>query len=82
MVLVEDGHDFKPAELLEDGAVQVVDGGGSSTAGAETVQWFDWHTEQRSTGVLLRDFNFTRPRATRDLSPRHPGDGGARPGYD
>jgi type VI secretion system secreted protein VgrG len=80
--LVEDGHSWEAVPTMDGAAVSVIDGAGSSTAGSETVLWFDWHRRTGTTGVLLRDFDFTHPRAVLDMSPRSPGDGGLRPVYD
>lgn len=79
--LAEDGHRWEDVPTLDDGAVQIMDAG-MATHGAESVDWFDWHRELRPTGVALRDFDFTHPRAFIDFTPRHPGDGGDRPVYD
>ncbi|MDB4932907.1 MAG: Type secretion protein Rhs [Myxococcaceae bacterium] len=80
--LVEDGHAWEAVPTMDGAAVSVVDTAGSSTSGSETVMWFDWHRRTGTTGVLLRDFDFTHPRAVLDMSPRSPGDGGQRPVYD
>jgi type VI secretion system secreted protein VgrG len=80
--LVEDGHAWEAVPTMDGAAVSVIDAAGSSTAGSETVLWFDWHRRTGTTGVLLRDFDFTHPRAVLDMSPRSPGDGGQRPVYD
>jgi type VI secretion system secreted protein VgrG len=80
--LVEDGHAWEAVPTMDGAAVSVVDAAGSSTAGSESVLWFDWHRRTGTTGVLLRDFDFTHPRAVLDMSPRSPGDSGQRPVYD
>ena len=80
--LVEDGHAWEAVPTMDGAAVSVIDGAGSVTAGSESVLWFDWHRRTGTTGVLLRDFDFTHPRAVLDMSPRSPGEVGARPVYD
>jgi len=46
----------------------------------ESVQWFDLTGEQRPTGRTVRDYDFTKPRATLHLTQTQ--GGGARPVYD
>lgn len=79
--LAEDGHRWEDVPTLDDGAVQVLDAG-MGTHGAESFDWFDWQRELRPTGVTLRDFDFTHPRAFIDFTPRYPGEGGPRGVYD
>jgi type VI secretion system secreted protein VgrG len=81
LVLAEEGHAWQVTPTLDGGAVQALDAGVSS-ASAESVQWFDWHRRSHTTGVVLRDFDFTHPRAFLDFTAKAPSDGGARPVYD
>ncbi|MBK8691622.1 MAG: hypothetical protein IPN17_04790 [Deltaproteobacteria bacterium] len=49
----------------------------------ESVRWFDVRRELRPTGVTLREYDFTHPRARRDLTPSSPPGGtGVRAQYD
>ena len=80
--LLEDGHTWEAVPTMDGAAVSVIDAAGAATSGTESVMWFDWHRRTGTTGVLLRDFDFTHPRAVLDMSPRSPGDGGMRPVYD
>ena len=81
LVLVEDGHDWPEVATIDGADIEALDGG-VSTASVETVQWFDWHRKAHTTGVVLRDFDFTHPRSFLDFTTKAPGDGGQRPVYD
>jgi type VI secretion system secreted protein VgrG len=52
------------------------------TAAVETVRRFDWHRQLRPTGTTLRDYDFTRPSATMDMTRAKPQPPGAREVYD
>lgn len=80
-VLADDDHQYQEFDTMDGGAVLVRDAG-MSTAAAETVQWFDFHTQLTSTGVVLRDYDFTHPSAELDMTPRGGAGGGARGLYD
>jgi type VI secretion system secreted protein VgrG len=71
-VLCDDSHAYAPAPALET-PIQVIDEN-MGTAQAETLHWFDAWREAQTTKVTLRDYDFTRPRATQDMTPSQ-GDG-------
>ncbi len=52
------------------------------TAAVETVRRFDWHRQLRPTGTTLRDYDFTRPAATMDMTRAKPQPPGPREVYD
>jgi type VI secretion system secreted protein VgrG len=52
------------------------------TAAVETVRRFDWHRQLRPTGVTLRDYDFTRPSSTMDMTRTKPKPPGPREIYD
>ena len=49
---------------------------------AESVRWFDPRAEQRPTSTTLRDYDFTRPRATLEMTPASSAQRGPRAIYD
>ncbi len=79
--LVEDGHPWEQAPTADGRAVPISDLR-DSTETVETLEWFDWNRRTGSTGVVLRDFDFTHPRAVLDMTPKSSGEGGLRPVYD
>ena len=81
LVFAEDQHPYEEVPTLDGGAVTIRDAG-INTASAETVQWFDWHHKTHSTGIVIRDYDFTHPRAILDGTARAPGDPGARHPYE
>lgn len=81
LILAGDDHNWEQVQTMDGGAVEVVDHG-INTASSESVQWFDWHTQMRSTGIVLRDYDFTHPRSVIDMTPKHPGSTGGRTVYD
>ncbi len=69
LVLCADEHGFTPVSTLDGGAVRVLDEG-NTTATAESMTWFDERHALRPTAVVVRDFDFTRPRAAMDMTGR------------
>ncbi|MFO0609622.1 MAG: type VI secretion system tip protein TssI/VgrG [Polyangiales bacterium] len=80
LVLAGDEHAW--SDTLPGGAPARVADAGATTASAETVHWFDERHTLRPTSVLLRDYDFTRPRATLDMTAQHPADAGRMPIYE
>lgn len=64
------------------GTTAPIAGPESQTAAVETVRRFDWHRQLRPTGVTLRDYDFTRPEATMDMTRARPQPPGMREVYD
>jgi type VI secretion system secreted protein VgrG len=81
LVLAGEGHAFDEVQTMDGEPIAMADGG-TPTGSAETMEWFDWHRSAHSTGVVLRDFDFTHPRSMLDFTTKAPGDVGARPVYD
>ena len=82
LVLVDDTPSWPAAPLGVAGdAVDVLDEG-MHVAESESLRWFEAGAELRPTSMTLRDYDFTRPRATLDMTPSFPNSGGARPIYD
>ncbi len=82
LVLVDDTPSWPAAPLgVMGGAVDVLDEG-MHTHDAESLKWFEAGAELRPTSMTIRDYDFTRPRATIDMTPSFPNSGGARPIYD
>jgi type VI secretion system secreted protein VgrG len=79
MVLIDAPRAF-PAMQTYDGGDVPVTGPDQETASTESVRRYDWGAAMASTGVTLRDFDFTHPSAwvgmTRARAP------GAREVYD
>lgn len=83
LVLFDDNPTYPPCEVWGSGeAVSVVDAS-AHVATSEGLSWLDHRREMRPTGMTLRDYDFSRPRATLDLTPGHPqGERGPRAIYD
>ncbi|MFO0609107.1 MAG: type VI secretion system tip protein TssI/VgrG [Polyangiales bacterium] len=81
LVLAGPEHAYAPVATLDGAALRVLDEG-SATHAVETVRWFDERHEVRTTGVTLRDFDFTRPRATLDMTSHSPADAGSLARYE
>ena len=81
LVLAGSEHAYAPVATLDGAALRVADDG-SGTDAVETVRWFDERHEVRSSGVTLRDFDFTRPRAALDMTAASPGDVGRLARYE
>ncbi len=82
LVLVDDTPMWPAAPLTTLGdAVDVLDEG-MHLATTETLRWFEAGAELRPTSMTIRDYDFTRPRATIDMTPSFPNGGGLRPIYD
>ena len=79
MVLVDAVRTFPAMQSFDGGDVPVT-GPDQETASTESVRRYDWGSAMASTGVTLRDFDFTHPSAwvgmTRARTP------GAREVYD
>ncbi len=56
--------------------------GNGAVRSDESVQWFDLCGAMQSTSRTVRDYDFTRPRATLHLTQTQPGVKGERPVYD
>jgi type VI secretion system secreted protein VgrG len=67
LVLVDDNSPFHPCQTLDSGPVWIANQAGG-LAQMETLQGLEWSTSLRPTGVVVRDFDWTRPRfvLTRD----------------
>jgi type VI secretion system secreted protein VgrG len=76
------GDDHAWADALPGGAPARVTDAGAVTASGESVQWFDERHTLRPTSVALRDYDFTRPRATLDMTAQHPPEAGRMPIYE
>lgn len=74
LVLADHFDAFQPVATLDGGPVAVA-GPEAATASTETLRHLTWGRELRPTGVVVRDFDFTRPGL--DLTRRAPRD--ARP---
>ncbi len=72
LVIAADDHVWAAVESLGGDTLRVTDAG-SITATTESFVWFDERHALRPTGVTLRDFDFTRPRAALDMTGRHGG---------
>ena len=70
LVLAGDEHVWEPVLTLDGGPVRVLDAG-TATASAETLTWFDERHTLKPTTVVVRDFDFTRPRAALEMTGRH-----------
>ncbi len=79
LVLAADDHGWRPVETLASGAIPVLDAG-TLTATSETFTWFDERHVMRPTSVTVRDFDFSRPRASLDMTGKH--GAGARALYE
>lgn len=82
LVLCDEHHAWTPCPTMDHATSVRIGDAGTSTATAETVQWFDWSREMRPTSMTLREYDFTRPSATIDMTPAFPRDGGPRAIYD
>ena len=80
LVLASPEHVYAELPTIDGGPVRVVDEG-SATAGVETVRWFDERHRAQTSSEMQRDFDFTRPRGTLDVSARHPRSAGPSPRY-
>ncbi len=69
LVICADEHVWTPVPTLDNGPVRVLDAG-LSTARTETLTWFDERHSLRPSSVVVRDFDFTRPRAAIDMTGR------------
>jgi type VI secretion system secreted protein VgrG len=81
LVLAGPEHAYAPVATLDGAALRVLDDG-ASTHAVETLRWFDERHEVRTSGVTLRDFDFTRPRAALDMTGHHPSDVGKLARYE
>ncbi|MFY2556569.1 type VI secretion system Vgr family protein [Corallococcus terminator] len=61
LVLVDANAPFQPIATLDGGAVWVSNQAGG-LAHVETLKGLDWSSALRPTGVVVRDFDWTRPR--------------------
>jgi type VI secretion system secreted protein VgrG len=77
--LCGDEHAWPDAPTLDGAPARVVDGS-SATREVETVAWFDEQHALGTAAVTVRDYDFTRPRATLDMTARH--GGGRRARYE
>jgi type VI secretion system secreted protein VgrG len=80
--LAEDGHTYPEVDVMGGGpTVDVVDAN-AATVSREGVTMFQLGSELRPTGLMIRDYDFTRPRAMLDMSPSFPSERGGRPMYE
>ena len=70
LVLAGDEHGWAEVATLDGGPVGILDAG-MGTGSAETVQWFDEKHALKTSAVTVRDYDFSRPRATMDMTGRH-----------
>lgn len=82
LVLVDGGNTNAWRELPTIDGAQVVRMGHGPTAAVETISQFHPYHEMRPTHVVLRDYNFTVPRATQDMTRSHPRGTGPRTLYE
>ncbi|NMO19478.1 type VI secretion system tip protein VgrG [Pyxidicoccus fallax] len=61
LVLVDTNAPFQPLPTLDGGPVWIANQAGG-LAHVETLQGFDWSSTLRPTGVVVRDFDWTRPK--------------------
>jgi type VI secretion system secreted protein VgrG len=83
LVLVDEPPGWTPVSTLHGLPQVVVSDARLHMLSSESIAWFDLQREVTGTGVTLRDYDFTRPRATLDMTPSNPAtDQGVRPAYD
>ena len=70
LVIAADDHDWEPVPTQSGGGIRVTETG-SLTASSETFHWFDERHALKPNAVMTRDFDFTRPRASLDMTGRH-----------
>jgi type VI secretion system secreted protein VgrG len=70
LVIAADDHVWAEVPTLARGAIPVLDAG-VETAASESFHWFDERHALRPSAVTLRDFDFTRPRASLDMTGKH-----------
>ena len=78
--LVDDAPRWK--HLAGESGAFAVSGTFTHVRREESVQWFDLAGELRPTGRTVRDYDFTKPRATLHLTQSTAGSQGERPVYD
>ena len=74
-------HAWPPIPTVDGGHIPLMDHG-TATHGAESLHWFNAAKQMRPTGALLRDFDFTHPDATLDMTKASPGEAGKHVVYD
>jgi type VI secretion system secreted protein VgrG len=79
LVIAADDHVWAEVPTLSTGAIPVLDSR-SEMASSESFQWFDERHALRPSSVMVRDFDFTRPRASLDMTGKH--GAGARALYE
>jgi type VI secretion system secreted protein VgrG len=81
LVLVDDPPRYGEVPTMDGAALRLSDASMNVDA-VETLGWFDVRKELRPTGMTVRDYDFTHPRATREMTSSSPtGDAGGRPQY-
>jgi type VI secretion system secreted protein VgrG len=81
LVLVDDPPRYGEVPTMDGAALRLSDASMNVDA-VETLGWFDVRKELRPTGMTVRDYDFTHPRATREMTSSSPtGDAGSRPQY-
>ncbi len=70
LVLAGDDHAWPAVPTLDGGPSRILDDG-LATEASESVGWFDERHEVRTTSVTVRDYDFSRPRASLDMTARH-----------
>jgi type VI secretion system secreted protein VgrG len=68
VLVLDDEPSSMTAVLGLGGDVFAVAGTEASTASSETIRRFDWHHDALSSGVILRDYDFTNPSGVMDLT--------------
>ncbi len=70
LVITADDHVWPDVPTLAGGSIPVLDAG-VETASSESLHYFDERHALRPSSVMVRDFDFTRPRASLDMTGRH-----------
>lgn len=70
LYLCGDEHGYPEAPTLDGEPARVIDQG-AATHAVETVAWFDEKHSLGTASVTVRDYDFTRPRATLDMTAKH-----------
>ena len=70
LVLAGDEHAWAEVATLDGGPITILDAG-AGTGSVETFQWFDEKHALKTSAVTVRDYDFSRPRASMDMTGRH-----------
>ncbi|RKH63769.1 type VI secretion system Vgr family protein [Corallococcus llansteffanensis] len=75
LVLADTNGPFHPLSTLDGGHVSIANQAGG-LAHVETLRGFDWSSSLRPTGMVVRDFDWTRPRLNLTKAAREEQEGG------